>query len=108
MILVLDTADNEEIFVGLWDKKWLADKEWYPGRNLSTDILVKLESLYKNAGKTLKNTSSIIVKSGPGSFTGLRIGISVANAMAYSLDIPIVGISKTKTVDKLLAEGKKL
>ena len=42
-------------------------------------------------GKTLEDLTGIVAYQGPGSFTGLRIGLSVANALAYGLSIPIVG-----------------
>jgi tRNA threonylcarbamoyladenosine biosynthesis protein TsaB len=45
--------------------------------------------LNKNS-KKLEDIQGIVVFKGPGSFTGLRIGITVANALAYSLNVPIV------------------
>jgi tRNA threonylcarbamoyladenosine biosynthesis protein TsaB len=107
MILVLDTADNEKTFVGLFDERWLSKKEWPSGRNLSADILNVLESVYKKAEKSFRDTDEIIVSSGPGSFTGLRIGLSIANTFAYSLDIPIAGVPAAKNIEDLLSTGKK-
>ncbi len=92
MILVINTAHNENIFLGLWDKKWLEKNEWSTGHNLTAEIMDKIAGLYKNTGKTYKDTTGVMVNTGPGSFTGLRIGISIANTMAYSLNIPIVGL----------------
>ena len=66
---------------------------WQAGRELSVQILVKIQGLLKRNKVDFKNLAGIIVFKGPGSFTSLRIGISVANAMAYSLNIPIVGTS---------------
>jgi tRNA threonylcarbamoyladenosine biosynthesis protein TsaB len=107
MILVVDTASNSETFIGLFDEYWLSRKKWSSGRNLSADILNVFEGLYKEAEKSFNDTQGVIVSSGPGSFTGLRIGLSVANTFAYSLDIPIVGVSAAKNTDDLLITGKK-
>jgi len=107
MILVIDTADSEKTFLGIWEDLWLAECDWLAGRNLSADILVKLQKIFNDADKDLKKISGIIVNSGPGSFTGLRIGISVANTLAYSLDVPIVGVSKTSEEKQLLETGLK-
>jgi tRNA threonylcarbamoyladenosine biosynthesis protein TsaB len=95
MILIIDTADSTKAFLGIWEETWLQKYEWQAGRNLSADILVKLQKLFFDADKDLKNIIGIIVNAGPGSFTGLRIGISVANTLAYSLDVPIIGVNMT-------------
>ena len=47
----------------------------------------------------LADIDAIAVYQGPGSYTGLRVGISVANAMAWALNIPVVGIKKPSGID---------
>lgn len=91
MILLLDTstavcgisfAEGETIFY--------RDK-WEAGRDLSKGLLkYTKESLAKN-DLDWKDITGIVVNRGPGSFTGLRIGITVANTLAYSGGLPIVG-----------------
>lgn len=56
-------------------------------------IMRKLSNLLSSGGMDPKNLGGLIVCTGPGSFTGLRVGIAVAKGMAVALDIPIVGIS---------------
>lgn len=107
MILVFDTANNEKTFLGLWEVDWLSEIEWEAGRNLSADIMIKMDQLFEAADKDIKKVTGVIINSGPGSFTGLRIGISVANAISYCLDIPIVGVIDPKTIDSLLKSGYK-
>ncbi len=64
-------------------------KTWEAGRQLSQQLLPEIKKLVGNWTKV----SGIVVFAGPGSFTGLRIGITVANALAYGLKVPIVGSS---------------
>ena len=110
MVLVFDTA-TENAFIGIWDQKWLARSEFVGGRELNTLIIQKLEDTflysceYKNVSDGLKKVTGVIVNAGPGSFTGLRIGLSVANTIAYTNDIPIVGIQDETDVEKVLQKG---
>jgi len=63
------------------------------GLTHSSTLLPMIESMMKNAGKTPGDISQIIVTNGPGSFTGLRIGISTALGLAKALGIPCLGVS---------------
>ncbi|OIP25496.1 hypothetical protein AUK11_00275 [bacterium CG2_30_37_16] len=51
--------------------------------------------------------SGIIVFRGPGPFTGIRVAVSIANALSYALKIPIVGIKDEKNPEKLLEIGEE-
>lgn len=66
------------------------ENSWTAGRKLSGELLKEIELLLSKKGLEPNNLTGIVVYSGPGSFTGLRIGVTVANTMAYSLNIPIV------------------
>jgi len=78
-LLTIKTDQAEsEVCVGGDCKNWHAHKE------LSRTILKKIDSL------SLEGVEGIVVYKGPGSFTGLRIGMTVANAIASSKSIPIV------------------
>lgn len=63
------------------------------GRDMAKQILTCLEELLQRHNAEWSDTTGVIVFRGPGSFTGLRIGVTVANTIAYSLQIPIVGTS---------------
>lgn len=113
MILVLDTR-APEVFFGLWQDKWLASDTFVGGRELNAQILGKLDQLFsqvegcKDMQTCEERVAAIVVASGPGSFTGLRIGLSVANAFAYANNIPIVGVTNAKDNERLVAKGIKL
>lgn len=67
------------------------DYEWNSDRNLAKELLNYLSNILYDNNKAWSDIISVAVFKGPGSFTGLRIGITVANTLADSLNIPIVG-----------------
>lgn len=84
-------TDNPEAEVGLFkDGKQLAYKTWHAHRELSTTLHRQIEDLLQSHGASLQDLNGIVCFQGPGSFTGLRIGLTVADTLAYSLAIPIV------------------
>lgn len=110
MILVLDTA-NENVFIGLWDEDkatWYSEESFLGGRELNSLIIKKLEKLFSYSCEYQNSLKGIIVAAGPGSFTGLRIGMSVANTFAYIKNIPIVSPIETQNVADLLQRGLKM
>jgi tRNA threonylcarbamoyladenosine biosynthesis protein TsaB len=67
------------------------DYEWLAERQLAKGLLGYLQEQLRENGKDLADVTAIGAFKGPGSFTGLRIGLSVLNTMAEALSIPIVG-----------------
>jgi tRNA threonylcarbamoyladenosine biosynthesis protein TsaB len=91
MIILTIRTDNPEAEIGLYsDKKQLAYDMWHAHRDLSATIHAKLEELLKKQNKDWHDVQGIVCYQGPGSFTGLRIGLTVGNALAYTLKVPIV------------------
>lgn len=91
MLLLSLRSDKPEAELGLFeDQTQLEHLSWQAHRELSVTIHKQLESLLKKQGKTLHDLQGVVCYKGPGSFTGLRIGLSVANALAYSLNVPII------------------
>ena len=86
MIILLDTS-TATCFLTVVDNEARQDFEWQAGRTLARGLLKFLE---EKTGD-LHDISGIGVMKGPGSFTGLRIGLTVANTLADSLNIPIAG-----------------
>lgn len=100
MITLTLRTDKPDSELGLYDgDKQLEYFTWPAHRTLSSSILTKLYELLKRNKLKLKDVDGIIVYEGPGSFTGLRIGISVANALAYSLAKPIVSGGGTDWIE---------
>lgn len=91
MLILTIRTDKPEAELGLYDDaKQLGYVKWQAHRELSETIHVKIKQLLKKNKVNLSDLNAIAVFKGPGSFTGLRIGLSVANSLAYALNIPIV------------------
>jgi len=90
LVLYLDTA-NDETKIAVFDSSKLIGKKQWNGRgDLSETLLVKIEEQLKENQVKLSQLEKIAVNPGPGSYTGLRIGIISANFLAWSLGIPVV------------------
>jgi tRNA threonylcarbamoyladenosine biosynthesis protein TsaB len=91
LILTLRT-DKPEAEIGLYDGETkTAYVTWQADRELAETIHLKIRTILGERGQSFADLNGIVVFKGPGSFTGLRIGISVANALAAGLTIPVVG-----------------
>lgn len=90
LILTLRT-DKPEAEIGLYsDDKQITHLSWEAHRKLAETIHQQIKVLLEEHKISYKNLEGIVIYKGPGSFTGLRIGFSVANALSDSLSIPIV------------------
>ena len=88
-ILYIDTA-NEETTVSLFEEsRVLNEKKWNGRKDLSENLLKEINSILAQSEVNKKDLGGIVVNEGPGSYTGLRIGLTVANFLAWSLGIKI-------------------
>jgi tRNA threonylcarbamoyladenosine biosynthesis protein TsaB len=91
MIILTIRTERPEAEVGLFDDHTqLAYETWVANRQLAETLHQKIKDMLTLQGKDWPDIQGIVCLAGPGSFTGLRIGITVADALAYSLHIPIV------------------
>jgi tRNA threonylcarbamoyladenosine biosynthesis protein TsaB len=93
MQIAIDTSTDTAGLVVVEDGEVLAELTWRCGQSHSTQLLPNLHHLLNQARLSLESVSGIIVARGPGSYNGLRVGISTAKGLAFSLGVPIVGIS---------------
>lgn len=91
MILAIDTSTPLCKMSLLDNGSVKAVKDWQADRRLALELLEQLESFLAENSLKFQDLTGLIVYRGPGSFTGLRIGVTVMNTLADSLDIPIVG-----------------
>ncbi len=90
MILLLDTS-TPVCKVTFIDGEWRYDDEWQADRELAKKLLAYFRDQLEKNGKSWADISGIGVFQGPGSFTGLRIGLTVLNTIASAQKVPIVG-----------------
>lgn len=101
MIILTIRTDKPEAEIGLYDgPAQLAYEIWQAHRQLAETIHRKISDLLNSQGKTLGSLGGIVVYQGPGSFTGLRIGITVANALAMGLNIPVVAFQGSEWIEQ--------
>src|SRR5438045_2950396 len=90
-VLFIDTTNNKEMTVGLK----IEGKDFIEKKELDTRkaqvVLPILEELLKKHKLRLENLTAVEVNSGPGSFTGIRVGLSIANTLGFLLQIPVNG-----------------
>lgn len=95
-ILAIDTSTNV-LGVGIAsNEKIIGEYITNIKRNHSTRVLPAIDFLLKDCGMDIKEINKIIVANGPGSYTGLRIGLTIGKTLAWTLNIPIVGVSSLK------------
>ena len=93
MQLAIDTSTDTAGIALVQDSEVLAELTWRCGQNHTTQLLPQLANLLNQTGTNLQSINCIIVARGPGSYNGLRVGMSTAKGLAFSLGIPIVGIN---------------
>ena len=93
MHLAIDTSTGTASLALVQDDGVLAELTWRCGQNHTTQLLTHLVHLLNLTKLNLQSARGIIVARGPGSFNGLRVGLSTAKGLAFSLGIPIIGIS---------------
>lgn len=91
MKILLIRTDKPESEIYIYDQdKALTEYKWEAHRTLAKSLLKIISKQLEEAGLMLSDIEAIGVYEGPGSFTGLRIGITVANTISYSQNIQIV------------------
>lgn len=92
MILTLRTDKPlAELSLLQSDGAIVAEYEWQAHRQLADTLLAKIKELLASQHIDFGQLEAIAIFKGPGSFTGLRIGVTVANALGYSLQKPVIG-----------------
>jgi tRNA threonylcarbamoyl adenosine modification protein YeaZ len=93
ILLAIDTSTDSAGLALVQDNKVLAEATWHCGQNQSLELLPRLSQLLNETEVGLKSVGCILVARGPGSYNGLRVGLSTAKGLAFSLVIPIIGVS---------------
>lgn len=90
MIVLLDTSTGL-CRLALVEESQRYEYEWQADRTLARELLAYLRDRLREHDQSFEDIEGVAIMQGPGSFTGLRIGITVANTLAEGLGVPIVG-----------------
>lgn len=94
MELSIDTA-SEMASVGLSQEgRVIAEITWRCRRNHTVELLPTIDRLLAHAGAAKDDLTAVFVCTGPGTYTGLRVGVSTAKGLAYALGLPAVGVGR--------------
>ena len=93
LILAFETSAKAASTALLEDGKLLAESYQNTGMTHSQTLMVMAEDLLKTAGKTAADVNAAAVAEGPGSFTGVRIGVAAAKGFAWGRELPCCGVS---------------
>ena len=104
MLLAIDTSTDAASLALVQEQTVLAELTWRSGQNHTIQLLPNLAHLFDLTKSSPKSLAAIIVAKGPGSFNGLRVGISTAKGLAFSLGIPIIGINSLESAAYQYAE----
>lgn len=88
LILAFDTATDVATSALVWDGEVLGEL-----RSRPVTVLVDADALLRRGGVRDTQLEGLAVGIGPGSFTGLRMGLATARALAFALDLPVAGVS---------------
>ena len=102
LILAFETSAKACSVALLQDGRLLGESYQNTGLTHSQTLLVMAEDLLKQCGKTANDVTSVAVAAGPGSFTGVRIGVAAAKGFAWGGELPCYGISTLEAMAESL------
>jgi len=92
-ILIIDTATTRAVIaLGTPDGTLIERRLWTAGYRHGEELLTRIDGLLTDRGVALADLGAIAVGTGPGAFTGLRVGIATAKGLAHAMRLPIVGV----------------
>lgn len=97
-ILAMDTSNQSMSVAVIENNQILAEKTTNVKRNHSIQLMPTIEYVIKDANLTIDDIDRIAVAKGPGSYTGVRIAVTVAKTLAWTKEIELVGISSLKVI----------
>jgi len=104
-ILAIESSAKAASIALVEDGKLIAQNMQHAGLTHSVTLLPMIHSLLRDMGRTMQDIDQIAVAHGPGSFTGLRIGLATAKGLAMGADKPLIGVS---SLEAMAHQGKHL
>lgn len=91
MLLAIDSSTSEASVALVRDGCLLAELTWDVGQRHSVELLERLRWLLESRSVAFSDLTAVAVATGPGSFNGVRVALTVAKSLAFTLGIPLVG-----------------
>jgi tRNA threonylcarbamoyladenosine biosynthesis protein TsaB len=98
LLLHIETAETICSVALSENDKIISIKESKTDKAHASQLTVLIDQLFKNTSHTIEKLNAVSVSMGPGSYTGLRIGVSAAKGICYALNIPLIGINTLKAL----------
>ena len=98
LILLLETATSSCSVAVAENGKILATKELNEQNIHASHITLFIDEVMKSAGKKYSELDAVAISKGPGSYTGLRIGVSTAKGLCFALDIPLISVNTLESM----------
>jgi tRNA threonylcarbamoyl adenosine modification protein YeaZ len=98
-ILAIDTSGTNAL-VALGERKGglLAERRWQAGYRHGEELLARIDEMLRTERTSLADLGGVVVGTGPGAFTGLRVGLATAKALAWGLGIPLAGVATSEAL----------
>ena len=105
-LLAIDTSGMDALVaLGRENGILVAERRWAAGYRHGEELLTRIDEMLKGEGVTLAELAGVVVGTGPGAFTGLRVGLATAKALARELAIPIAGVATSEALLEAAALG---
>ncbi len=105
-LFYIDTTSSYLYTAIVRDNSLLIERKKDLGKSLSVETTNIVSEMFNEVNLKPSDINKIIVVNGPGSFTGIRIGVTLAKIMAYTLDIPITTITSLEAMAKSIDTNK--
>lgn len=92
MQLAIDTSTDIASLALVQNTEIIAEMTWRCGLNHTVELYPRMDFLVQKSGLDIQSVDCVFVAKGPGSFNGLRVGVSAAKGIAFSLGIPIIAV----------------
>ena len=98
-LLAIDTATSRIVVTaGQTDGSAVRTLDWPAGHRHGEQLLVGIEQLLHETDLATANLAGVVVGTGPGAFTGLRVGLATAKTLAHALGLPIAGVGTGEAI----------